>query len=313
MPNPVKQQCPACAEVQEVTAWQSLNVTLNPDIKPRVLEGSLFEFHCQKCGLRADMTYSMLYHDMEKHLMIYLMPDGPNEEWRSLEAATAGTSLKDFQLRRVETWQELAEKVREFDCGLDDRVVELFKPTVFSEPGERTELQLGALVFHGKGKPLPSGEATYGFHGTVMGQFAALSVGASRYEECRAKAGKDLPPFESLKGTWHRIGSAPPAMNVPPNFRPDEMAQGKPPTGAQPPGPSDERPGANPGMPPPIPTPRDKTMGRVILILLPIFVYVFVLIPASERGETIGWRWALLAVAVFGCVKGLLELRAKKD
>ena len=40
----VHQRCPFCSELQEVTAWQSLNVTLNPVVKPQLLDGSLFAF-----------------------------------------------------------------------------------------------------------------------------------------------------------------------------------------------------------------------------------------------------------------------------
>jgi hypothetical protein len=159
--------------MQEVAAWLSLNVQLAPEKKPQVLDGSLFAFHCKKCGLRALLTYPILYHDMEKQLMIYLIPDGAEEEWSRVRTQLAGERMKEYQLRYVKTPEELAEKIREFDCGLDDRIVELFKPTVFSEPGQSAELQVGPLVFHGNGKPLPDGEPTYvvsrNRHGPVCG------------------------------------------------------------------------------------------------------------------------------------------------
>jgi hypothetical protein len=154
-----------------------------------------------------------------------------------------------------------------------------------------------------------------------MGQFAALSVGVSRYEECRAKAEKELPPFESLKGTWYRIGSAPPPMNVPPNFSPEELASQKPPSRNGTPVATAGKVGqtplipsapSEPAAPAANPPPAALAMVRLLLMLMPVGVYVLVLIPASERGESIGWRWGLLAGAVIFTVKALLGTRVKK-
>lgn len=57
---------------------------------------------CPECGEVATVDHSFLYHDVEQRLMLYMV-------------------------KEEETFREAVEKIRVFDAGRDDRVIELLK------------------------------------------------------------------------------------------------------------------------------------------------------------------------------------------
>ena len=129
----VKVTCSKCQKESDFQIWQSINVQLDPEMKVKVLNGEAFLFKCPECGAITQINYMTLYHDMEKQLMIYLVPD--DEETIKETAATlsgtrglsAGFHLEDdyakYKLRIVTSLVELQEKIYIFEAGLDDRVI----------------------------------------------------------------------------------------------------------------------------------------------------------------------------------------------
>lgn len=70
LPRNEKITCPQCGKEAVVRIWSSVNVTLDPEMKEHVLDGSLFDWTCPVCGYQARLGYSLLYHDMEHHFML---------------------------------------------------------------------------------------------------------------------------------------------------------------------------------------------------------------------------------------------------
>lgn len=129
-----KYTCPNCFKVSDVKAWKSVNVDIDPELKQKVLNGSIFNFQCPSCHVYKKFFYTFLYHDMTRKFMIYLKP--------ASEKRFADISLDDLQkqtitpvrhfysgyrLRAVPTHNRLKEKILIFDEGLDDRTIELIK------------------------------------------------------------------------------------------------------------------------------------------------------------------------------------------
>ncbi len=125
--------CPKCHQEHPFTTWDSVNVTLDPEKKEAVLNGSAFLFECPDCGEKTMINYRMLYHDMERNIMIQyaVSDDEAVEAYNSLTdngpASMIGSLKSDYILRIVRTQNELCEKIRIFDAGLDDRIIELAK------------------------------------------------------------------------------------------------------------------------------------------------------------------------------------------
>ena len=121
--------CPECHAEQEFTIYDSVNVSLNPEAKKRLINGELMVFTCDACGCQVEMVYPILYHDMEKKLMIWMEPDGqltPAEHDK--RRVLYDTSLDDSYLYRiVSSREELVEKIMIFDDDLDDKPLEMLK------------------------------------------------------------------------------------------------------------------------------------------------------------------------------------------
>ena len=132
METKVMIECPSCGEKFETIRWKSLNAQLNPKEKEQLISGSIFHVTCTKCNEGFPIQYSMLYNDMTNKVMIQLaLNENDEEEFKK--------SIKEMELRLpsmlsiapqyriVKNQNDLREKAMIFDCGLDDRVIELLK------------------------------------------------------------------------------------------------------------------------------------------------------------------------------------------
>ena len=66
----IKITCPDCNREGEYTVWDSVNADLNPELKSKVMDGSLFTWVCPKCKKSFNAPYSFLYHDMTHNFMV---------------------------------------------------------------------------------------------------------------------------------------------------------------------------------------------------------------------------------------------------
>lgn len=130
--------CPKCGEETEVAVRKSLNTRQDPDVKQKIMDRSMFRFHCPKCGQQIFLNYSFLYHQVEDRMMIYYAPD--SDSYQEAKDAFDGNFKVNgvdpmlnpqvtelFQRRIVRDLNVLCEKIEIRDAGLDDRVIELMK------------------------------------------------------------------------------------------------------------------------------------------------------------------------------------------
>jgi len=66
--------CPKCNNRQQVTVWESLNVTLNPKLREGLLTGKVNSFQCEACGSAARIESPLLYHDMRRRFCVRFIP-----------------------------------------------------------------------------------------------------------------------------------------------------------------------------------------------------------------------------------------------
>ena len=67
-------QCPHCGNSKETTVWDSLNVTLDPQLKKELLQATINLFSCQKCGKSTFIGAPLLYHDMDQQFCVQYYP-----------------------------------------------------------------------------------------------------------------------------------------------------------------------------------------------------------------------------------------------
>ena len=95
-------------------------------IKGKLLSGELFIRECPHCGARNLVSFPLLYHDPQEHLMIWLSDGQAATEQRMREAVEA-EDFAPYTGRIVDTPGQLIEKIKIFDAGLDDRALEIAK------------------------------------------------------------------------------------------------------------------------------------------------------------------------------------------
>ncbi len=131
--------CKKCGKTHKLTLRACVNVSLHPEEKQQVMDGSFFQYTCPDCGEKVSVSYPLLYDDMSKALMIYLLPDETEEALRKLNEQQSSWSedmlkaAKVCTMRAVRTQNDLCEKIKIADAGLDDRFVELTKAFVFAQ------------------------------------------------------------------------------------------------------------------------------------------------------------------------------------
>jgi hypothetical protein len=147
-------RCPKCGKESQMQLRACVNVSLHPEEKSQVLDGSFFQYTCPDCGKKIPVLYPCLYDDMGKALMIYLLPDETEtalEKLNSQQEKWSKDMLKAAEIctmRAVRTPNELCEKIKIFDAGLDDRYVELAKAFVFAQfIRQKPDFQAAQVLF----------------------------------------------------------------------------------------------------------------------------------------------------------------------
>lgn len=136
--------CPKCNKNGEFILWQSINTTMDPDMKEKVRNGDAFKYTCPNCGEVTYVYYTTLYHQMEDHIMIQLnLGDNVEESIESMkgihrnadgEIIDIGIKLDDdYQNRHVTDINAFKEKLKIIDLGLNDKYVELMKFFMFAQ------------------------------------------------------------------------------------------------------------------------------------------------------------------------------------
>lgn len=120
--NKSLQLCPHCQSMQEVSYYQSVNVTINPELKQKVLSGTLNINICTACSKEISIVSGFLYHDMTNRIMLELALDesAVDEGKDNIIRELIG---KGYIYRKVHEYGRLVEKINIFDQKLNDKIV----------------------------------------------------------------------------------------------------------------------------------------------------------------------------------------------
>ena len=171
--------CSHCHQETEVSLYPSINVGLDPELKPRVKDGSLFVWECPYCGTRNLARYQTLYHDPDARLMVWLLP-GADQPPQAVADAVAG--LDGYTLRLVREVGDLIEKVNIHDAGLDDQVMEMCKWVTRRElAGKNADALNAPLRF----LRLEGADTDLVMAFPLDGQMQVVNIGFNVYEDAR--------------------------------------------------------------------------------------------------------------------------------
>jgi hypothetical protein len=186
--------CSHCKTEQPFAMWESLNVTLHPELKDKLLANELTLFTCNHCGWSGQVVYPFLYHDMAEKLMIWFWPAEGEPDTKVLPEA-----MKDYRLRIVGHRNDLREKIYLFDAGLDDRVLEFLKLLVRAKSGQEGRPLEGQIYF------APSAGPELAFEHVVDDRSDAFKIDFPIYESVAESLADKLMAAEA-PGEWLHVG-----------------------------------------------------------------------------------------------------------
>ncbi len=139
--------CPSCGIQQDVHLYDAINVQNEPELKQALMQNQLNRVECCDCELSFRVDLPVLYSDPEKQILIHWVPETNEvgreqilEEFdRSMEEmnsmVTEGMELPSIRL--VLSRVELVELIFIIEAGLNQRVVEYVKYSIFTRNTEK--------------------------------------------------------------------------------------------------------------------------------------------------------------------------------
>ncbi len=113
--------CPKCHKEHPFVTWDSINVSLDLEMKDAVLDRSAFLFECPDCGEKTNVNYRTLYHDMEKQVMIqYAITDEDADNFYKTFTDIANDSMYARQ-EEYESFDYIGY-LYDWDTGKFDRI-----------------------------------------------------------------------------------------------------------------------------------------------------------------------------------------------
>jgi hypothetical protein len=116
--------CPGCGALGPVTLPSFVDVGADPSQKELLTSGKLLAFTCPHCSRVTRIAHPLLYVDPARGLAVQLLPEG---DFDGAAALTKLAAVTIRETRLVRDGNALIEKVRVFEAGLDDRVIEVQK------------------------------------------------------------------------------------------------------------------------------------------------------------------------------------------
>ncbi len=204
--------CSKCGQQHKVIVYSSINTAENPELKAKVMDGSLFLWECPHCGQMNLARYETLYHDPVKKVMFWLMPKGEISETQ-MKAITLHTkAMGGYTLRRVNDMGSLMEKVLVAEAGLDDAVLEMCKyvtklEMVQKNIGAEQKEEFMASTFHFYRCEGEGDERLITFSYALDGQMFGMNIGFNVYQDCagileRNPQMKPADGFERIDADW---------------------------------------------------------------------------------------------------------------
>lgn len=173
-------KCGRCGKSSRVGVYRVINVGENPELKDKVTSGDLFVHECPFCGHREVIKYNLLYHDPDGRLLVCLS-----------DKAMTIEGMEGYTGRLVSDVGSLIEKIKIFDAGLDDVVVELCKFVTAQEIGRDVSLKF--LGMDGADHDIT---LTY----PENGEMEMLKIGFNVYEDCAGIVNRNPGMKEEAEG-----------------------------------------------------------------------------------------------------------------
>ena len=139
--NSYRITCPRCRHEQTVELYESINVKTDPALRDLLMANQVNVVTCGNCefGFRVDKT--LVYHDPARRVLIYWIPAAEADYEQGEEQfgellrqmnAVLPDDLRAPEVHLVFSRTELVERIFLLEAGLNDRLIEYIKYTIYT-------------------------------------------------------------------------------------------------------------------------------------------------------------------------------------
>ncbi|WP_288153692.1 CpXC domain-containing protein [uncultured Sharpea sp.] len=144
----IPMQCPKCGNMNHFKNYNSINITVTPELKKAIMNDDIFKFECQDCHHVEYLRHQLFYHDTKNKIMLQYAKD-PEEIEQTLAALKAeGLDLSSYKIRWTNNWYVFKEKIQIFDHHRDDRILAIYKENMLKKFYEEYPEAGHAVVFY---------------------------------------------------------------------------------------------------------------------------------------------------------------------
>lgn len=142
-------QCPSCGVQQDVELHEVLNVSTDLELKKSLMENRLNRVECIDCDASFRIDTPLLYSDPKNNILIHWIPETA-ELTKEQIISDFDQSLEELNtmlppdvaapsLRLVLTRVELVELIFMIEAGLNQRVIEYVKYSIYTRNMEKVD------------------------------------------------------------------------------------------------------------------------------------------------------------------------------
>lgn len=149
--------CPKCEQPEHVELHDAINVTEEPELKEKFLRNQINRVVCSQCDMDFRVDKNLLYTDLERRILCYLMPCSlaeleetrrAFEEKSSMMRQITPSGLNAPELHLVISRAELVERIFLCEAGLNPRLIEYIKYIIHVRNPERANPRTTQLLFN---------------------------------------------------------------------------------------------------------------------------------------------------------------------
>jgi ribosomal protein L37E len=150
-------RCPKCGQEQTVTLYDAINVNESPELRALLMENKLNTVTCAACGFGFRVDKNLVYSDPTRKLLIFWVPVPERdyargeEQFVSLLRELTGLLPDDVSAPSVHlvfNRIELIERIFLVEAGLDERIIEYIKYTIYTRNAARLDPARKILLFN---------------------------------------------------------------------------------------------------------------------------------------------------------------------
>lgn len=150
-------RCPKCGHEQSVVLYDAINAKEEPELRAQLMQNRLNVVRCAGCGFEFRVDKNLIYCDPAHKLLVFWVPAAEadyargEEQFVSLLSELSGLLPDDLHAPAVHlvfSRTELIERIFLIEAGLDERLIEYIKYTLYTRNAARLDPATKQLLFN---------------------------------------------------------------------------------------------------------------------------------------------------------------------